>query len=722
MPKPIACIATGVHLGHKRFPDRHDRPKIKAWRCDLTALSQLYNLYFLACNDTIHIYQPSFPDQGLPKEPELILHPPVSLITGVGVDPEDPHSITRIHVDYLGREEILLATCDDGDVVGYRVDEIQRLLNRRTLAKDGELELADSDKVKVFLHRNVGASAWGLAVHREARIIAISANTHNVTVLAYALAPPISSSDSPDSSENISATINELAHDWPSLRRRDHTIILRAETNIPAIAFNNNGDDPTGRWLFSSSVDGKTLLWDLHHTGSPARVIQVGWCASTQSPRKAPSTIPGYCDCPDKSNIPHACWGAMFLDTRSASEMSPTEELTLESQEIPSYFRDMTGSNKRFKLKATANWPNYWPPNTEEMSSDEDDGSSMMVVQETLSEELEETSSNHETGDVEGLDSDADSDAMSVESGNENDVTLGDDTNEAENNGTMQVPESLQTPAIQSDSLFGSVGQPSINPQLPALNPLQLQPPNFADLVWTDTDVSSDEDGPFIAATTQAQIAYANAIRMPTRRPYCEVQSQRDQMRILKNPPIGPCLIITREEIYLYQRPFHCAETSFSDPVDRIISMRRPLHPGPWAPFLCSGDRMCYFCQIPELGVFVVASSIGRVGVFSLYWTRKKGEVLPQYGYKLEYLLPFENGNDEEVTSVKGARLVGVATGPVQGMFDRPEEVEELTIEERIMQPRRWRLLMYFTDHTIISFELSKRRVDNSPGLSELVV
>jgi hypothetical protein len=27
----------------------------------------------------------------------------------------------------------------------------------------------------VFLHRNVGASAWGLAVHREARIIAISA-------------------------------------------------------------------------------------------------------------------------------------------------------------------------------------------------------------------------------------------------------------------------------------------------------------------------------------------------------------------------------------------------------------------------------------------------------------------------------------------------------------------------------------------------------------------
>lgn len=136
----------------------------------------------------------------------------------------------------------------------------------------------------------------------------------------------------------------------------------------------------------------------------------------------------------------------------------------------------------------------------------------------------------------------------------------------------------------------------------------------------------------------------------------------------LRNPPAGPCLIVTREEIYLYSQPFHCAGPHFSDPMDRVTSMRRPLHPGAWAPFLSHGDRMCYFSQIPELGVFVVASPIGRAGLFSIYWTKTKGQVLPQYGYRLEYLLPFESGNDTEVTNVKGARLVGVAVGPVQGM------------------------------------------------------
>jgi hypothetical protein len=72
-------------------------------------------------------------------------------------------------VDYLGNEEILLLTCDDGDVVGYRTAEIQRALDRRVTT----LEPANEEDVRVFLHRNIGASAWGLAVHREARIIAI---------------------------------------------------------------------------------------------------------------------------------------------------------------------------------------------------------------------------------------------------------------------------------------------------------------------------------------------------------------------------------------------------------------------------------------------------------------------------------------------------------------------------------------------------------------------
>jgi hypothetical protein len=144
---------------------------LRGWRCNLTALSHQYNLYFLASVDVVHVYQPTFPDQNLSSEAELVLHPPRSGAIGYGIDPSNPHSITHILVDYLGNEEILFLACDDGDVCVYRTQEIYRALERRTNLQ----EPANEDGVHVFLRSNVGASAWGLAVHREARMIAVSA-------------------------------------------------------------------------------------------------------------------------------------------------------------------------------------------------------------------------------------------------------------------------------------------------------------------------------------------------------------------------------------------------------------------------------------------------------------------------------------------------------------------------------------------------------------------
>ena len=99
--------------------------------------------------------------------------------------------------------------------------------------------------------------------------------------------------------------------------------------------------------------------------------------------------------------------------------------------------------------------------------------------------------------------------------------------------------------------------------------------------------------------------------------------------------------------------------------------MRRPLHPGPWVTTLRSLDRHCYFSQIPELGVFLVGSPIGRVGVFTLYWTKDEGNPQPRYGFKLEYLLPFKHDDENMVAGVPPeSRLAGVAVGPVQGTFE----------------------------------------------------
>ena len=242
-----------------QFPSRLDAPKVKAWRCNLTAISQQRNLYFVACSDEIYVYEPSFPLQELSTTPDFVICPPISARgLSPGIDYDDPHSVTRLSIDHLGRDEILLIACDDGDVVGYWVKDISRAVERERDARRSDS--SDTVSIKHFFHHNAGASAWGLAVHREARMLAISSNTHNVLVFAFALAQPRDQNAQHDSLD----VPKEVSQDFPSPRKRNHTIVLKGKSNIPSISFNNTGEDPTGRWLSSGSIDGKTMLWDLH--------------------------------------------------------------------------------------------------------------------------------------------------------------------------------------------------------------------------------------------------------------------------------------------------------------------------------------------------------------------------------------------------------------------------------------------------------------------------
>lgn len=246
----------------------------------------------MACNDAIHVYQPSFPDQSLSNEP-LVLHTPVTSpgLRGV-VDHENPHSINRLQVEFLGREEIVLVACDDGDVVGYRVHEIQHAI---------ESSGKSLDQIRVFLHRNVGKSAWGLAVHREARLIAIGANTGQVTVIAYALA------SSPDVDYSTS-------DDFSYPRQQDQILTRTVGSNVPSVSFDNSGGDPSGQWMFSSTINGNPLLWGLDpdSTPLPAREINLGYCNRHQS-----RMLGVVCRCEDSHLYPHAVWATMFLDPQS---------------------------------------------------------------------------------------------------------------------------------------------------------------------------------------------------------------------------------------------------------------------------------------------------------------------------------------------------------------------------------------------------------------------
>jgi hypothetical protein len=97
---------------------------MKDWRCDLTALSHVYNLYFVAVNEQIYVYEPGFPDQKLGAPVTILDVPKTGRGSPAGIDGANPHSVTRILVDFLGTEEVLLCTCDDGDVAGWWMGDI----------------------------------------------------------------------------------------------------------------------------------------------------------------------------------------------------------------------------------------------------------------------------------------------------------------------------------------------------------------------------------------------------------------------------------------------------------------------------------------------------------------------------------------------------------------------------------------------------------------------
>jgi hypothetical protein len=447
----------------------------------------------------------------------LILTPPTtSPYLEPGIDHEDSHSITRLHVDYLGQDEIILITCDDGDVIGYRTEEIQRVVDRRRDASDDENEFFVEQSVRTFLHRNVGASAWGLAIHQEARMIAISANTHKVTVIAYALAQP--GENSGNSSISSNSDMEECSDDanpadFPSPRRQDHVITLSARHNVPSVSFNNSGDDTVGRWLASCSINGETLIWDLHHPEKCVRVIRLGFCASVKDPTKAPQHNPGSCACLRPSNFPHAIWSNMFLDANTAYEDASLQDAALplhHDHPLP-YIQDVGACKSRFSVKGRKNYPGLPVPTNDvpleaeasEMDMSEDD-SDFVDDSEAQSSSWSESAS---VGQLPQLDDEGYAgEPVAEETHADVQPATLEDTDDA---SMSHAAPTTHTPPIQIHSnAINAFG-------------MWFQPPNStATIVWDDDDSESDDEL-FVPSTAQAQMAFVNAIQPA--RAYCEV-------------------------------------------------------------------------------------------------------------------------------------------------------------------------------------------------------
>ncbi|EEU48582.1 uncharacterized protein NECHADRAFT_74873 [Fusarium vanettenii 77-13-4] len=192
-------------------------PSMQSYRNNLTALSQVFNLYFVAYQGHIFVYKPrGVPHQSLPCHPDLQLKPepsPYSRSVGGYLDPRRPHLINHIITGLVGHEEIVLACYDDGDVVAYYTKDIG------TYVLGGRGTTGSSHKAtpRPFFRENVGMSAWGLAIHQKSRLLAVSSNRHEVIVFALALtSDPFKRKEAPssDSQEPKKKTSHRRTRNW----------------------------------------------------------------------------------------------------------------------------------------------------------------------------------------------------------------------------------------------------------------------------------------------------------------------------------------------------------------------------------------------------------------------------------------------------------------------------------------------------------------------------
>lgn len=645
-----------------------------------TALSQEHNLYFIAYGPDIYVYQPEFPEQTI-RNPVLILpsQPSSPDLRGY-LDADEPHAINYLIVNKLGKDEVIATVRDDGDVEAFLVRHVVHAIATRVTSSENEQLVADN--VKPLFQRNVGISAWGLAIHTQARIIAVSSNRHEVTVFRFGLVNEPETSRSSQRRQNV--TMNEdvspenqhLTDDNADLRpQREADVIrqvLNGQANIPHIGFCNTGDDPDGRWLLTTDISGVCRAIDLHNF------------ALVQAFRFGPSFGPmeggGY----DRMN---AGWGIMFLDPKSFIPLENFQDaLGMEEDEL------LPDARSDLRIWDISKTMRHQP----DMSSAFSEPRSLAQQAAPGSRSTTEASSaasspprqhsptpSRVTASLESM--------LEEAAGDDSE----DDDDDDDESGVLLRPSAVSSPQ---------------NHPSHSTRDEEPEPESEQDVeMWSDLEDSDDENTEYFvppAAFYDGKRICGNVASFVRPTDLCE------------DLPC-PVLHASIRNVYLLQ-PSQRSVSENQPFLPPMIGMAAPLKQSIQAAYkgLNMFDRLNMHAYIPTLGVVVLASQKGRAIVLSLAKVPQSmkypTEIDPSLGLKANYtlraecVLPFES--QEKAGQRPFAPLHGIAVGPVQGTEAAQNEGK-----------KRWRLMMMFQDHSVLSYEIQRTK-DRNVGVEDLVV
>lgn len=108
-------------------------------------------------------------------------------------------------------------------------------------------------------------------------------------------------------------------------------------------------------------------------------------------------------------------------------------------------------------------------------------------------------------------------------------------------------------------------------------------------------------------------------------------------------------------------------------------------------------DRLSLQAYIPELGILITATPKGRAAIYRLCQSPDGPNGAPVFFHRLDWMLPLKSQEDAGERPL--AKLIGIATGPLQGTLGLQKDGEKT---------RRYRLMLHYSDHSILSYLLQK--------------
>ncbi|PNS14535.1 hypothetical protein CAC42_3821 [Sphaceloma murrayae] len=717
----------GASRAIRSSPPAPSSISMKPWRTNLTGLSDDYNLFFVAHASEIVVFEPKFPTQELPPIFSLVVSTPPSQRGLRGhIDPRHPHAINNLVVGHLGSEEVLAVVRDDGDVDAYLTKHIARAIELRQSESNSMPLLAN--ELRPLLHRNVGNSAWGLALHQEARLIAVSSNNHEFNIFAFGLVD-----QDEDSASNSDTSRTQLS----GRQRDEHIRLPNGGANIPSISFCNNGHDREGRYLLTTDISGLTRYWDLHDRAGP-QGIYVG-----RTPRES-----------SDFNEDSAGWSVAFLDPRGFAEVDDFDAAAFAQSARP--FADLKSSSPAWDLTAarvgvaaagaryqtTLQTTTQQPrgvrggtPSQSRQVLSQDNRSRTRTTESQVNQETEDEDAKDLPGDafVERIRKVILSIGGHDDSPSANGSSTSDDAEDAIDNVDESLVDEDSDEALDDEALdqnaqrtSGTLGNRREH----------LEYGDLLDATPFDTAATAPRSRRLIRRELQIiRRLYAdqyNDLSTLTPDP-----TSQDLYLLFANDtamcPALPCpiFIASVEDMYMLQPAAPATDPALrgaaTDHLPLILvgnAFKSPMFPTPDFDLAFDDDylsRCSLVAQIPSLGVLVVGNQQGKVAVMSGFkslqkidikgprGTRVKG-VKWVYGLKLEAVLPFRRQEREGLRP--HTQLYGLAVGKMQGCLRRERKGQGAR--------ERWRLMVTWLDETILSYEIGRK--GGEIGVEELVI